>query len=459
MDARTIVSRFSILVAKSPAFIYSTALPLTISTNSVSRQFDTLRMSPIKLDKSRVDFDIDETSSIPETVIHPFPSIFDFSSVVFSADLRYIISHSSSGFTQIWNTHTGEEITGLSIQSAGMFLSRHAAYVYCIAFSPGGDIIAARSEYDAVRLWKTENGAPIGEPLEGYTKAATCAAFSPDGKTIALGSADGVVRLWSTETGWAIGEPFTRHKDYVVWVTWSHDGKILASGSKGGEIVIWDIESGIPELVLYQRYYTTTSLAFSPNGKWFAAVLDSRAQVWNITTGEKEGEPYEGLVSSVSFSPDGTRIILGLLDGAVKVSSVETREEVMPPLKHGNFVKTVAYSQDGSRILSVSSRGITLWNSLTGRPIIGTDRTFNNFESIAEDGSNLDLNDCQLLKGWKVDDGWLVGASGEYRLFLPRHIRKLVCQVDEGVYVHQDLHLNLCNAAAKDFKGFILSSS
>lgn len=447
MDARSIVSRFSDMIAKSPIFIYSTALPLSFSTNSASRQIISLFSSPMRLGNPRINHDVNEEHIVLRTDTQP-SQLDDYFSAIFSADSRYVISGGISSVC-IWNVHTGEKIRELV---------GHSEHIYCLATSPTGDIVASGSVDRTIRLWNTETGAPIGEPLQGHGDTVRSVSFSPDGQNIASGSDDRTVRIWSVKTGRAIGNPLTGHDHFVERVAYSPDGKQLASGDENGRIIIWDVETCKRAVAIEISGSPVFSLAFSPNGKLLASASNDGVRIWDVSTGEIAGEPYPGHekdVNSVCFSPDSSRIISGSRDKTVRIWSLETREEVMPPLQHGGPVYSVAYSQDGSRIMSASVNCITIWNSLTGKPIISTD---SNFERIAKDGSNLIFNDCQLFEGWKVNGGWLVGASGEYRLLLPPYMRKLVRQVDEGVYVHQDLHLNLCNATAKDFEGFVFTS-
>ncbi|KZO93003.1 WD40 repeat-like protein, partial [Calocera viscosa TUFC12733] len=66
-----------------------------------------------------------------------------------------------------------------------------------------------------------------------------------------------------------------------------------------------------------------TSVAFSPDGKWFVSgSSDWTVRIWDAETGRAMGEPLEGhenAVTSVAFLPDGKRVLSGSSDGTVRV--------------------------------------------------------------------------------------------------------------------------------------------
>ena len=77
--------------------------------------------------------------------------------------------------------------------------------------------------------------------------------------------------------------------------------------------------------------------------------------------------PLEGhtdLVRSVSFSPDGSRIVSGSGDDGVWVWDAVSGECVLGPLEgHTSSVMSVSFSPDGARIVSGSSdKTVRVWD-------------------------------------------------------------------------------------------------
>jgi WD40 repeat protein len=68
-------------------------------------------------------------------------------------------------------------------------------------------------------------------------------------------------------------------------------------------------------------------------------------------------------VTSVSFSPDGKRIVSGSFDRTVKVWDAQTGEELLTLKGHSGNVRSVSFSPDGKRIVSGSSdETVKVWD-------------------------------------------------------------------------------------------------
>lgn len=112
-----------------------------------------------------------------------------------------------------------------------------------IALSPDGRTLAALASSEAVTLFDTERGTPIGvlETGIGPYRRGGALAFAPDGNTLAARIRGQLVR-WSLPNG--LPERRTTHPGPIEAVALDRAGARVASWSADGTLALWDVGSG-----------------------------------------------------------------------------------------------------------------------------------------------------------------------------------------------------------------------
>jgi WD40 repeat protein len=129
-------------------------------------------------------------------------------------------------------------------------------------------------------------------------------------------------------------------------------------------IIGWKLEGKLTEenvLAEYKAGEGVSSVSFSPEGDKVAiGINDGYMRVVSLL--EKEGDKPKvlaeykagGWVSSVSFSPEGDKVAIGINDGYMKVVSLLEKEDDKPKVlaeyKAGGEVSSVSFSPEGDKV-------------------------------------------------------------------------------------------------------------
>ncbi|KAG2357400.1 WD40-repeat-containing domain protein [Suillus spraguei] len=136
-----------------------------------------------------------------------------------------------------------------------------------------------------------------------------------------------------------------------------------------------DMDWPAVQTVLTRHTRSVLSVSFSPDGS--RIVTGSRDQIvllWDAATRQPVGEPLRGhtdLVNSVSFSPDGTHIVTCSRDKTIWLWDTATGQSVGEPLRgHADSVLSISFSPDGTRIITSSlDKAVRLWDAATRQPV------------------------------------------------------------------------------------------
>ena len=286
-------------------------------------------------------------------------------SVAFSPDGATLATASQDATVKFWDIATLKNIATLAITPISD----------PVAFSPDGSILATGAGVE-VRLWDVATGQSV-TTFEGHTSLVNSVAFSPDGTILASGGSDGLVKLWNISTGENI---VTRQStsDYVGFsdhcpMAFSPDGMKIASEVisrvKRPMTEVWDISTG-RRLAFFISPGSSgvTSLAFSPDGSTLAVAAGSVVGLWDIST-EENIATLQDTRGPVAFSPDG-KILVSRPWSDIKLWDVATRTEITTLEGHEGPVESVAFSPDGTKLTSGALDGIVkLWDVATGTHI------------------------------------------------------------------------------------------
>jgi WD40 repeat protein len=346
--------------------------------------------------------------------------------VAWSPDGSRIAAGAGDGVIRVW---------GAASRTEELSLLGHEGAVSRLAFSPDGLRLASGAADGTVRVWLLAGG---GEPDAHVTSRGVgprAGAFSPDGRrhyvsegglTKALDAGSGVelvpfdavpgtvyrlacspdgallagaqglrgagpkqtgfvrwvVSLWDTSTGRLL-RSWDVSTDWLDCVAFSPDGLRLATSSFRGPVQVWEVATGRKLAGWDCPYGRVGRLAFTADGRRLLATASASATAskvvsWEAATGqaiwtvEVPGE----YAWSVALASDGRRAAVGT-GGAILLLSPETGRELLRlPIRRTNISPTLAFSPDGSRLVSARSGAggepgeVKIWETATGQELL-----------------------------------------------------------------------------------------
>jgi WD40 repeat protein/uncharacterized caspase-like protein len=347
---------------------------------------------------------------------------FEGHSLSFTPDGRRVLSGGKDGVLRLWDVATGQLICTFE---------GHSDWITSVAFSPDGTRLVSGNSDKTLKLWDAAAGELI-RTFEGHSDEVSSAAFSPDGRRVLSGGKDGVLRLWDVATGELI-RTFEGHSHAVNSVAFSPDGTRVLSGSQDETLKLWAVESGLLVRTFERNanvYAPVTSVAFSPDGARVLSGSDDAPdsgpgpghlgsefgtlKLWDAASGQliRTFEGHSDGVLSVAFSADGTRVLSGGNDRMLKLWDVASGQLIRSFGRQSAEVSSVASSPDGKRMFSGGEdKTLRLWDAASGQLIRAFEGHSHVVNSVAfsPDGTRvLSGSEDETLKLWDAARGQLI---------------------------------------------------
>ncbi|CAE6431342.1 unnamed protein product [Rhizoctonia solani] len=316
--------------------------------------------------------DVDTLPARPERIL----------SIDISPDGKHIVSGSDRHTLRIWDIN-GDLIHGP--------LAEHASGVRLVRYSADGNRILSCSSDPTLRQWNARNGRLIQviNPIEEKNRYESfqspwfrCAAYSPDGGHIATLSYSSDVCIWCSTTGKMARRPIciplsmSTLKPAGISINFSTNGKTLVTSHEDGTVQVRDPKTRrlishnklqSDDGVRVRAFSFSTDLVYNVliQGSDNPTMCRRFTQTGELTPGHFNGHDAE--ITSIQFSPDGSRIISGSRDKAVHIWDARSGTSIFGPLNgHADRVNSVAYSPDGTYVASASDDAtIRIWDAST----------------------------------------------------------------------------------------------
>jgi energy-coupling factor transporter ATP-binding protein EcfA2 len=225
---------------------------------------------------------------------------------------------SGGGNLSIWDVRNG---------GAPREVTAGSGAVMSLAFQPAGTMLAAGNLDGSVTLWDAAHpAAPARLRGADSKRSVRVVAFSPDGKTLAVSQPTGAL-LWNIAQPDAQPRSVCNDANDVRSLAFKPDGTALLCGRADGRIIGSPLRQG-RELTFSGHTASVNALSFSPRGDVFASgSADGTIRLWHIDKPEALPDVIthqEGWIWAVEFNADGSGVISGGKEPAIRISDART---------------------------------------------------------------------------------------------------------------------------------------
>ncbi|XP_013146479.1 PREDICTED: WD repeat-containing protein 47 [Papilio polytes] len=258
----------------------------------------------------------------------------------------------------------------------------HKGSIYCLAWSPAGDLLATGSNDKTVKLMRFNShtcnleGQEVELTMHDGTVRDVCFIEDTSNKTSLLVSGGaGDCKIYVTDC--ATGKTFqalSGHSGHVLSL-YNWGGAMFVSGSQDKSVRFWDLRTGgcvniiAPPTGLASKGSAVASLAVDPSGRLLVCGHDDGSCALHDVRGSRALQrfsPHSGDVRSVRLSPGAYYLLTAGYDGRVVLTDLQgdltCAMPSVPVARHPDKVISARWHPDDFSFLSTSAdRTAVLW--------------------------------------------------------------------------------------------------
>lgn len=250
-----------------------------------------------------------------------------------------------------------------------------------VDFSPDSRRVAVGLRDGSIEIHSVDSDDSYKRPVTRLAgelpRPPTQLRFHPSAPRLAACSIRGLnVRIWDLDNGTITNSLF--FPEPVQCLAWNPHGDMLATGTEEGRICLWDFgapqPSRRPWKVLPGHEGAALQLAFSHSGDLLASLgTDKTLRLWVPATGRQmTHSPQTEDIEAVSFTTDDRYLgfyRLGTNLQAWEVNPAHAYRPLVDPGGMADEIEDIDLSSDGEILAVATSRGLVLWDVLSGRQL------------------------------------------------------------------------------------------
>jgi WD40 repeat protein len=231
-----------------------------------------------------------------------------------------------------------------------------------------GRILAAGWTNDnKIQVWDTSSQIMLVE-LKGSGEPA----ISPDGRWLVYEVDEGL-QTWNLESSQEGTILLSQY--YVYWPVFSPNSRYVAAIQSDRSIRVWDVETGVIVTAAGGPEADITDLSFSPDGNYLIGAAGGTAWVWSMAPSLQPVKVnlfagvvdynltlFQDSVTAATTTEDNSLLAIGTSERKIVLYNRKTGKTIGILEGLASFPVNMAFSPDGTRLLSVDNDGqISLW--------------------------------------------------------------------------------------------------